>query len=454
MDFVRRGTVLIGAVWCGLLLCAAPSFAEGGAGGAGGSNAAEASSWQSEWRAATAARAAGDWSGARAHLLRVRDRIGEAPGVSYALARAAARLGERDEALARLADYAKSGLTRDAITDPDFAALLGDSAFVSLVTRILENSRPVGEGVVVHTFADTNALVEDVAHDARRGRFLATSIVRGVVYEVSGRGEERVFAKSPHGTGRGFYAAAVDARRDLLWVSEAATPACEGWAEADSHRTGLVAFALADGRVVRHVELAPDGGPHLLGDLCVGPDGTVYVSDALGSGLWRLRPGAAALEALVPPGVFGGPQAPALSPDGRRLYVSDYGRGIAIVDLKTRVVSWLAYPPGIGLQGTDGLTAIPGALVAVQNGVRPLRVMRFELDAAGTRVTAQRTIESGTERLGEPTHGVVVGNDYVFLANTGWDRVGADQKMTAKPDAKPALLVRVPLNGSRPRGKE
>ena len=454
MDFVRRGTALLGAVWLGMCLCVAPSFAEGGAVPPGGAGGAEASNWQFQWRAATAARAAGDWSGARAHLLRVRDLIGEAPGVSYALARAAARLGERDEALARLADYAKSGLTRDALTDPDFAGLLGDSAFVSLVTRILENSRPVERATVAHTFADTNALIEDVAHDARRGRYFGTSIVRGVVYEVASGGAERVFAKSPHGTGRGFYAAAVDARRELLWVSEAATPTCEGWAEADSHRTGLVAFSLGDGRVARHVDVVPDGGPHLLGDLCVGPDGTVYVTDGPAGALLRLRPGATALETLVPAGGFGGPQAPALSPDGRRLYVADYGRGIAIVDLKTRAVSWLAYPPGIGLQGTDGLTAIPGALIAVQNGVRPLRVMRFALDATGTRVAGQSVVESGTERLGEPTHGVVAGSDYVFLANTGWDRVGADQKLAARPDARPAQLLRVPLADSQPRGKD
>lgn len=451
MDFARRGTALLAAVRVGVCVWAVLAFASGGAAGAEGT---EASNWQAHWRAAAAARASGDWGGAREHLLRVRDEIGEAPGVSYALARAAARLGERDEALARLADYAKSGLTRDALTDPDFAAMLGDSAFVSLVTSILENSRPVERGVAAHTFADTNALIEDVAHDPGSGRFFATSIVRGVVFEVAARGEERVFARSPHGARRGFYAAAVDARRGLLWVSEAATPTCEGWAEADTHRTGLVAFALSDGRVARHVELAPDGGPHLLGDLCVGLDGTVYVTDGPAGALLRLRPGAKAFETLVPAGGFGGPQAPALSPDGRRLYVADYGRGIAIVDLKTRAVSWLDYPAGIGLQGTDGLTAIPGALIAVQNGVRPLRVMRFELDASGTRVTGQSVIESGTERLGEPTHGVVAGTDYVFLANTGWDRVGADQKLAAKPEASPAQLLRVTMTESRPRGKD
>ncbi|MFN8589222.1 MAG: hypothetical protein U0704_15640 [Candidatus Eisenbacteria bacterium] len=410
-----------------------------------GESAGADSTWVDHWRAASAAREARDWGGMRRHLLLVRDEIGEAPGVSYALARAAARLGERDEALARLDAYARSGLTRDALSDPDFAGLLGDSAFVAVVTRIFEHSRPVERALVAHTFADTNALVEDVAWDAARKRFLATSIVRGVVYEVAADGRERVFATSPHAARRGLYGAAVDAKRGLLWVSEAASPTCEGWAEADSHRTCLVAFALADGRVVRHVEHEADGRPHLIGDLGVAPDGTVYATDGPAGALLRLRPDARAFEVLCAAGTFGSPQAPAVALDGRRVYVADYGRGIAMVDPATARVSWLGYEPGIGLQGTDGLTALPGALVAVQNGVRPLRVMHFTLDRTGTRVLTGDAIESASERLGEPTHGVMTGDDYVFLANTGWDRVGADQKLTSKPGARPAQLLRMPL---------
>ena len=30
-------------------------------------------------------------------------------------------------------------------------------------------------------------------------------------------------------------------------------------------------------------------------------------------------------------------------------------------------------------------------------------------------------IEANTPELGEPTHGVVLGNEFHFLANTGWD---------------------------------
>ena len=100
----------------------------------------------------------------------------------------------------------------------------------------------------------------------------------------------------------------------------------------------------------------------------------------------------------------------------------------------------------------DGLNAVPGALFAVQNGVRPQRVMRFTLDASGTRVTAGEPIESGTARLGEPTHGVVADGAYVFLAGTGWDRVGADQRLVSKPDAPRPALLSVPLGGGRPGG--
>src|SRR5205085_2681676 len=71
------------------------------------------STWVDHYRAARNAHAAGDLQGFRSHLLMVRDVLGDQPGVNYNLACAAARLGERDEALSRLRLYAASGLVRD-----------------------------------------------------------------------------------------------------------------------------------------------------------------------------------------------------------------------------------------------------------------------------------------------------------------------------------------------------
>jgi hypothetical protein len=407
------------------------------------------STWVDHYRAAMAARQSGDLTGARGQLLRTRDLLGETPGLSFQLARIAARLGDREGALTGLGRYAASGLTRDVAGDSDFVALRGDTAFEARAARIRDNARPLGRASVTHTFTDAALLTEDVAWDARARRYLVTSIVRGEVLEVRADGTERTFAVSPHAARWGLMAAGIDARRRWLWVSEVASPTCTGWSPADSGRSGLLAFALGDGRLVRHLDTPRDGRGHVVGDLCVSPAGDVYATDGSTGAVYHVRPGRDSLETLAPVGTFQNPQTPALAPDGRTLLVADYGRGIARLDLASGEVRWLAFEPGIALQGIDGLYVLPGALIAVQNGVNPRRVMRFTLDPTGARVIRGEALASGSARLGEPTHGVRVGDAFVFLAGTGWDRVGADERMVSRPGDPAPMLMSVPLRAGR-----
>jgi hypothetical protein len=228
-------------------------------------------------------------------------------------------------------------------------------------------------------------------------------------------------------------------------VSIGATAIAAGYVPADSGRTGLVAWDLDARRPVLRLEWPPDGKQHLLGDLTVGPDGTVYASDALAGAVRVVRPGGRSIETLMPEGGFDSPQGPAVSADGRRLYVADYSRGIGIVDLGSGARSWMRFAPGVALQGIDGLYVHGRELIAVQNGTRPKRIVRLRLDATGTHVLEATRIESGTRRLGEPTHGVVVGSRFWFLANTGWERVEDD--VLKSDNAAPASIWSVELGG-------
>jgi len=62
----------------------------------------------------------------------------------------------------------------------------------------------------------------------------------------------------------------------------------------------LVALDRRTGRVLRRFELPRDGARHVLGDMTIGPDGAVYVTDSVAGGVYRLRPGGAALDTLAP----------------------------------------------------------------------------------------------------------------------------------------------------------
>jgi hypothetical protein len=83
----------------------------------------------------------------------------------------------------------------------------------------------------------------------------------------------------------------------------------------------------------------------------------------------------------------------------------------------------------------------------VQNGTAPSRIIRLALDERLTRIVEWQSLEQNPQ-LDEPTHGVVVGDDFYFIANSGDDRArGATVR--DDPAARPPAVMRVRIAGSR-----
>jgi hypothetical protein len=156
------------------------------------------------------------------------------------------------------------------------------------------------------------------------------------------------------------------------------------------------------------------------------------VSDGDGGGVYRLAASGTMLERLDH-GDFISPQTPAMHPDGRHIFIPDYTRGIAVLDLSTKQVRWLSPEARFALNGIDGLYFDHGRLIAVQNGTTPERVIVFTLDATLAKIVSEKIVERATPTLGDPTHGVVIGHDFCYIANSGWDVI--DDHGNLKPGA-------------------
>ena len=407
------------------------------------------SAWIRELQAGRAALAADDRAAASAHLRAVDSLVGGHGGAKAALALLATRDGRRDDALAWLRALASTGLARPALVDTAFHRWSGDADFHAVAARFDSNAVPIVHSSVVRSLGDSTLLAEDLAWDPAARRFLVSSIHRRKIVSVDTAGVVRDFVAPGAAGAWGFYGLAVDSPQGLLWASSAAGPECDVYAPADSGRTALLAIRLSDAKLVRLVELPRTTARQVLGDIAVGADGTVYASESLGGAVYRLRARGESLEVLVRPGTFRSPQEPVLSKDARRLYVPDYSRGVAAVDLATGSVRWLPKPYTLASGGIDGLTRSGDRLIAVQNGQSPHRVLEMSLDSHGDAITAWRVLEQGSPRLGEPNHGVIVGQNYWFIGDSGWDRAGDDGRFDETAPGRPPVLLRMRLDGPR-----
>lgn len=218
----------------------------------------------------------------------------------------------------------------------------------------------------------------------------------------------------------GVFALKIDADGRTLWASSSAVPEMKGYAVADKGRGFLAAYDLATRKLRRTYPLPDDGRAHVLGDFILAGDGSIIVSDSTAPVIWRLAPNGDHLEKWLERADFKSLQGLAFSDDRRSLYVSDYSRGLWRINLATHAATLLSAPAGTDLRGLDGLYAVRGGLLAVQNGANPQRILRITFDDAGApaKATVQR---SGHPAMTDLSLGQILNGRLHFIGNSGWE---------------------------------
>lgn len=353
----------------------------------------------------------------RGHLLRLKELVDGRGDIIYRLARVEASLGSVGAAIDWLSIYSRMGLQlADPATDPAFAAFKDGPDFQRIVARLKTGSAPTTASRLFATLPERDLIAEDIAYDDATNRFLVSSVRHRKIVSVPREGQVADFV--PEGEWP-VVALGADSTRRILWATTVALPEGLGYNTADEGKSALLKFDLDSGKLLKRYDLPP-GEKHELGDMTLNKTGDVYVSDGLGS-IYVFDHAHDRIDVLIGPGTFRSPQTPALSPDGQRLFVPDYSRGISIVDLGTKESKLLAHPQDLSLGGIDGLYLAGRTMIAIQNGTAPRRLIRMHLDADLAYVLGWETIEANWKGLGDPTHGVLVGGQFYFIANSGWD---------------------------------
>jgi len=300
---------------------------------------------------------------------------------------------------------------------------------------IAENKMPISHAEAVLTLVDPNILAEDIDYDSHSNAFLITSVLEKKIIRVTMEGKATDFAQSP--SHWPMLAIKIDANHNLVWATEVAMDGFSAAPKSDWGRSAVVCFDLKTGTLRQRIE-AP--AKSALGDMVLTGPGSPIVSDGGGGGVYRVS--GDRLE-RIDAGDFISPQTSAMHPDGSHVFVPDYARGIGILDLASKKIVWLDQSvPKFAINGIDGLYFDHGFLIATQNGTSPERVARFKLDSTMTQIVSEEIIERATPTLGDPTHGVVVGDSFYYIANSGWNSL--DDAGNVKADSKltPARIMR------------
>ena len=346
---------------------------------------------------------------------------------------AAGRLDEAERVVRQLARW-DGRYARSALRDSALAPLR--ERLGAEVARLAERSDvPVARAQVLTVLAERDLVPEGTAYDPATRSVLIGSLNKNKIVAIAPDGSvsDRV-PRGAHGLGS-IVGIHVDAARNILWVASNARYD----RATDTTHAALFALDARTGAFKARYP-APGDGPHFLNDITTGRDGTVYMTDTRAGAVWRLRPGASALERYDAVAVDA-PNGITASPDGRYLFVAD-GDRLHVVSLADGATWRLAVPDNFNIAHIDGLAYHEGALIA-HHPLSFWRVARYRLDRAHRAVVARELIESNTPHGRTSTTGEIVGDRYVFIGNSQIDRMNANTLDSATMD--PVSIYSIPL---------
>ncbi|HVH72065.1 MAG TPA: hypothetical protein VNB49_13255 [Candidatus Dormibacteraeota bacterium] len=361
------------------------------------------------------------------------------------LALAYAELGDQEHAIQSLRDFVTMGESDDTLViASQFSSLKSVPQFAQLLKQMELNKSPIKRAVTIAEFRDPGLLPEDIDYDEQSKSFLVTSVLEKKIIRIGTDGSQTDFTMSPDGWP--MLAIKINSKTGLVWATEVALNEFTRVPSKDSGRSAVLCFRLEDGHLIRRIE----GPTHsAFGDMALTLDGDVIVADNDGGGVYQVvrRSGKADALKRLDAGDFISPQTPAVHPDGRHVLVPDYARGVGVLDMATQQVHWIETSRQHTLQGIDGLYFRGHTMIAVQNGSSPERVVAFHLDAKSERVVSEEIIEQATPTLGDPTHGVIVGDSFFYLANSGWDALDEAGKLKPHSKLTVAHVMKAPIKG-------
>ncbi len=288
---------------------------------------------------------------------------------------------------------------------------------------------------------ETGLITEGIAYDPLTKAFFVSSVHERKLIRYSAKTGAQPFSQSADSLW-GMFGLRVDAERRLLWACSSALPQAKGITSVQDGRTALVAYDLRTNRLQRTYPVAADGKPHLLGDLTVAKNGTVYSTDSRTPWLYRLRAGEQTIAPFLTDSLFYSLQGLALSDDEQTLYIADYRRGPLAIDLVTQKVTRLLPRQPTDLSGIDGLYYYKHSLIAIQNRVKPYRVIRLHLSNKVPAIERVDILETGHPLATEPTLGVMADGRFFYIANSQWDAYDTNGKPVPNyPAQKPTVLV-------------
>ena len=386
----------------------------------------------------------GHYSAARVSYEKLLREIPGHPGIQLPYARSLIGLGQLTQAAAVYGELLDEGFGVAIVDEPGFNRLAGRPEYPALLARVKAQSNPQATARMAFEIPEPGFIAEGLAFDQRSGQFFASStyLRKIVVREPDGRIRDFV-PTADHGLLQVLGMKVDSARSHLVALTATDDARMVDFKREDLGRSGVFIYQLPTGALLQSTWLPP-GGKHLFNDLALDADGEAYITDSDEGRIYRLSADGRQLTAVTRAGVFVYPNGIDIDASRHVLFVAD-ARGVWTVELATSAVEPLPQEKGISSVNLDGLYLHGDCLIGVQGLPKLARVVAFRLSLDHRRIVSAEPLDSVDARLVVPTEGVVVGEDFYFIAQSFQDAVDAKGVIAEPQSTVPTQVLKLRL---------
>lgn len=349
-------------------------------------------------------------------------------GVLYYRGLAASLTNRGDEAV----NFLREAVLVNAMFDlsvEELKSLSGRNDFEALKSQQKELLIPIIHSDTALVIKDRSLHPESVAGGEKKGVFYLSSVHKRKIIKIDEKGNVSDFTKSSADGMTSLLGIKVDKAKKILWACSSPMPEMENY---DTTSVSYVfQFDLTTGKL--KAKYTPDASVKgsVFGDLILNKKGEVFISDTQNNTVFKVNESTQKLEPYFTSEEFWNIQGITFSDDERYLFIADYIKGVFRLNTQTKEFIQLTRDPFISLKSIDGLIWYQNSLIAIQNGVTPMRITQYFLNSTLGTITDFEIIDRAHPSFNEPTNGCIVDDVLYYVANSQWN--GYDDMGQLKP---------------------
>jgi DNA-binding beta-propeller fold protein YncE len=282
---------------------------------------------------------------------------------------------------------------------------------------------------VALTITESHLIAEGITFDPVGQNFYISSIYKNKIIKVSGS-EIKDFISSNSDGFMGGVGLHVDAARRILW-------ACSGNIMGKYFRTGIFAFDLQKGKMLRKVIYPIDTVERFFNDLAIADDGIIYITDTFGHCIWKFSLNDEIPIKIILDKEIEYPNGIDISSDNSNLFVATRN-GLCKIDLSSGKTRFIQMPESkVSSKGLDGIALYKNSIIGIQNGVDPKsenKLVRYFLSDDFDKVERIEIIDVGNKYFDIPTTLTIVKNELYIIANSQLDNLEQENLIIRRPE--------------------